>query len=201
MYDDFNDGLMTAEYDIATGLIKAEIESPDYEVSRQTGAALLKNTLEFYQNKQVENATTSLKNTTQRMDSISGEIKARQKMIAESQDQNIFNLKKITIVEQQKLMQEIGMLNMMYNDAATSKENAKAGVSPSTNIVRVIDDPMFSTAPKNASKLLYAAIGFILSLVLIIIPLIINKALIDGREEDRIRALKEAETATATTQA
>lgn len=198
MYDDFSDGLMTAEYDIATGLIKAEIESPDYEVSRQTGAALLRNTLEFYQNKQVENATVSLKNTTQRMDSISREIKLRQRMIAESQDQNIFNLKKITIVEQQKLMQEIGMLNVMYNDAATSKENAKAGVNPSTNIVRVIDDPMFSTAPKHPSKLLYGAIGFVLSLVLIIIPLLIKKALIDGREEDRLRALKEAESTTVT---
>ena len=92
------------------------------------------------------------------------------------------------------------MLNMMYNDAANSKENAKAGISPSNNIVRVIDDPMFSTAPKGASKLLYGAIGFVLSLVLIIIPLLVNKALIDGREEDRLKALKEAQAAAATTQ-
>lgn len=200
MYDDFNDGLMTAEYDIATGLIKAEIESPDYEVSRQTGSTLLKKTLEFYQNKQVENATISLKSTTKRMDSISAEIKLRQNLIAESQDQNIFNLKKITIVEQQKLMQEIGMLNMMYNDAANSKENAKVGITPTNNIVRVIDDPMFSTAPKHASKLLFGAIGFVVSLVLVIIPLLINKALIDGREEDRIAALKEAQQTESTTQ-
>lgn len=201
MYDDFNDGLMTAEYDIATGLIKVEIETPDYDVSRQTGSVMLKKTLEFYQNKQVENATISLNNTTKRMDSISAEIKSRQKLIAESQDQNIFNLKKITVVEQQKLAQEIGMLNVMYNDAANSKENAKAGIAPSNNIVRIIDDPLFSTAPKYSSKLLFAAIGFVASIILVILPLLIQKALIDGREENKIRAQKEKEATAITNQA
>lgn len=199
MYDDFNDGLMIAEYDIATGLIRAEIESPDYEVSKQVGSAMLRNTLKFYQTRQVENATTSLKNTTLRLDSISREIAYRQKLIAQSQDQNIFNQKRVTVVDQQKLMQEMATLSVMYNDASMSKENAKAGVQPSTNIVRVVDDPMFSTVPKHPSKLLYAIIGFVASLVVVIIPLLIKKALIDGHEEDRIRALREASVATTTT--
>ena len=193
MYSDFNDGLMTAEYDLATGLIRAEIETPDYEVLRQLGSALLKNTLEFYQTKQVENATSSLKSTGKRLDSISAEIASRQRLIAQSQDQNIFNLKKITVVEQQQLMQEIATLGVMYNDASMSKENAKAGIAPATNIIRVIDDPLFSTIPKHPSKILYGAIGLVLSLVFIIIPLLIKKALIDGREEDKQRMLREKE--------
>lgn len=201
MYDDFNDGLMVAEYDIATGLIKAEIESPDYEVSKQVGSALLRNTLKFYQTKQVENATLSLNATTKRLDSISIEIASRQKLIAQSQDQNIFNQKRVTVVDQQKLMQEMATLGVMYNDASMSKENAKAGVQPSTNIVRVVDDPMFSTVPKHPSKLLYGIIGFVVSLVIVIIPLLIKKALIDGREEDRLRALREAAATTTTTSA
>lgn len=200
MYDDFDDGLMVAEYDIASGLIRAEIESPDYEVSKLLGAALLKNTLKFYQTKQVENATLSLKSTTNRLDSISREITSRQNLIAHSQDQNIFNQKRVTIVDQQKLMQELATLGVMYNDASMAKESAKVGIQPSTNIVRVVDDPMFSTVPKHPSKLLYTAIGFVVSLILIIIPLLIKKALIDGREEDKQRALKvAAETTTTTT--
>lgn len=198
MYDDFADGLMVAEYDVTTGLIKAEVETPDYDVSKELGSALLKNTLSFYQTKQVENATASLKTTTLRMDSISAEIRARQRMIAEAQDQNMFSRKKITNVEPQAISQEIAMLNVMYNDAASSKENAKAGITPSTNIVRVVDDPLFSTAPKHKSKLLYSAIGFVIALVLIIIPLLVNKALIDGREEDRLKSLAEAKATAAT---
>jgi uncharacterized protein involved in exopolysaccharide biosynthesis len=83
----------------------------------------------------------------------------------------------------------------MYNDATTSKENSKAGLMSPNNIVRIIDDPMFSTAPKHKSKLLFAAIGFAISLVFIIIPLLIQKAVNDGREEDKLKALKNTQTA------
>jgi capsule polysaccharide export protein KpsE/RkpR len=138
----------------------------------------------------LENATTSLSSVTKRLDSISREIAYRQRMIAQSQDQNIFNKKRIETVDQQKIMQELATLGVMYNDATTSKENAKAGMVPQNNIVRVIDDPMFSTSPKHKSKLLFAAIGFAVSLILIIIPLLIQKAINDGREEDKIKAAK-----------
>ena len=187
MYDDFTGGLMTAEFDLPTGMIKAEVETPDYELSRQLGAAMLKYTLQFYQTKQVENATTSFNNVTKRLDSISQQIILRQRMVAESQDQNLFNRKRQTVVDQQKLNQEIASLNVMYNEAASSRENAKAGLAPANNIIRIVDDPMFSTAPKHLSKLLYTAIGFAASLILIIIPLLISKAIKDGREEDRLK--------------
>ena len=188
MYDDYFDGLLVAEYDVMSGVIRAELETPDYEVSRILGSTLLNQTLKFYQSKQLENAKTSLNSSTRRLDSISGEIAYRQKLIAESQDQNIFNKKRIEVVDQQKIMQEIAVLNAMYNDATSSKENAKAGMTPASNIVRVIDDPMFSTTPKRKSKLLFAVIGFIVSIIIFIIPLLIQKAINDGREEDKKRA-------------
>lgn len=89
MYDDYNGGLMVAEYDLTSGVIRAEIETPDYEVSRKLGSTLLSNTVKFYQNKQLENAKTSLTNVSRRLDSVSAEIAIRQRMLAESQDQNI----------------------------------------------------------------------------------------------------------------
>ena len=196
MYDDFIGGIMTAEYDIPTGMIKAEIETPDYEVSRMLGSVMLNTTIKFYQNKQIENAKVSLTSVDKRLDSISVEIRTRQQLIAASQDQNIFNRKKVEVVDQQKLMQELSTLNIMFNDATTSKENAKAGLTAQNNIVRIIDDPMFSTAPKHKSKLLFGAIGLAISLVFIIIPLLIQKAVNDGREEDKIKAAKLAAVTT-----
>lgn len=194
MYDDFIGGLMVAEYDMPTGLIKAEIETPEYELSRQLGAAMLRNTLNFYQTKQIENATVSYQNISKRLDSISNQIALRQRMVAASQDHSLFNKKREIVVDQQKLNQEIASLNVMYNEAASSRENAKAGLSPATNIIRVVDDPSFSTAPKKLSKLLYTAIGIAAGLILIIIPLLVSKAIQDGKEEDKLKALQNAAT-------
>jgi hypothetical protein len=194
MYDDFSGGLMTAELDVPTGMIKAEIETPDYELSRALGAAMLKNTIQFYQNKQLENAKLSYTTVSRRLDSISTQIALKQQQIAESQDINVFNRKRENTVEQQKLAQEVAALGVLYNDASLSRENAKVGLTPQNNIVRIIDDPMFSTAAKKPSKLLYTAIGFAASLVLIIIPLLISKAVQDGREEDKRRVMAQNTT-------
>ncbi|MCC6515934.1 MAG: hypothetical protein IT275_06220 [Chitinophagales bacterium] len=199
MYDDYFDGLLTAEYDVMSGVIRAELETPDYEVSRTLGSVLLKKTTEFYQARQLENATTTFKSTSKRLDSISGEIAYRQRLIAQSQDQNIFNRKRVETVDQQKIMQELAVLGALYNDASSSKENAKVGLTPASNIVRVIDDPMFSTAPKRKSKLLFAAVGFAVSILLIILPLIMQKAINDGREEDKVKAAKLAAQETPAT--
>ena len=51
LYGDFSDGFFTAEYDMPTGLIKAEIETPDYELSRMLAKTMLEQTVFFYQKK------------------------------------------------------------------------------------------------------------------------------------------------------
>lgn len=185
MYGDFSDGFFTAEYDMTTGLIKAEVETPDFQLSKELTKNMLEETVFFYQKKQLENAKISLNNSTKRMDSIAAEMKARQLLIAESQDQNIFNKKKINTIDQQKLMQELTTLNVMYSDATSTKESSKAGLMLQNNLVRIIDSPEFSTYPKKKSALLYSLIGFAISIVLVIIPLILSKAIKDGREENK----------------
>ena len=194
LYGDFSDGFFTAEYDMPTGLIKAEIETPDFELSKTLAKKMLEETVFFYQKKQLENAKISLGNSTKRLDSITGEISARQRRIAESQDQNVFNNKKINTVDQQRIMQELQTLAVMYSDATTTKESSKAGLMLQNNLVRIIDSPEYSTYPKNKSKLLYSIIGFAVSIVLVIIPLILSKAIKDGREENKQRdaLIKEA---------
>ena len=78
----------------------------------------------------------------------------------------------------------------MYNDALGQKENAKSGLIPQDNIVRIIDDPHFSTAPEYRGAILFSLIGFAISIVVVIIPLIMRKAILDGREEDKLNAQK-----------
>lgn len=195
MYADFVDGSLDAEYDIATGLIKAEVESPEYELSKNLASNMLKATIDFYQQKQVENAKASYKNTDRRLDSINNEILIRQRRIAQNQDINIFNKKQISEIEVQKLTQELAVLNVMYNDATNSKESAKAGLTP-TNMVRIVDDPIFSVDEIHKGKILWSAIGFAASLILVVIPLLLHKAVIDGREENKVRETRIAKMQT-----
>ena len=193
LYGDFSDGFFTAEYDMPTGLIKAEIETPDYELSRMLAKTMLEQTVFFYQKKQLENAKISLTNSSKRLDSITAEISSRQRMIAESQDQNIFNRKKVNTIDQQKIMQELQTLSVMYSDATSTKESSKAGFTLQNNLVRIIDSPEYSTYTKHKSKVLYSIIGFAVSIILVIIPLILSKAITDGREENKQReALQKA---------
>lgn len=187
MYADFSDGSLDIEYDVPSGLIKAEVESPNYELSKNLGSNMLQSTIGFYQQKQVENAKLSYKNTDKRLDSINTEILIRQRRIAQTQDQNIFNRKQVSVIEIQKLTQELAVLNIMYNDATSSKESAKAGLTPA-NMVRIVDDPMFSVDEIHKGKILWSAIGFAVSILLIIIPLLLHKAVVDGREENKLRA-------------
>ncbi len=195
MYADFVDGSLDAEYDIPTGMIKAEVETPEYELSKNLASNMLKSTIEFYQQKQVENAKASYKNTDRRLDSINNEILIRQRRIAQNQDINVFNKKQISEIEVQKLTQELAILNVIYNDATNSKESAKAGLAP-TNMVRIVDDPVFSVDEIHKGKILWTAIGFAASLIVVVIPLLLHKAVIDGREENKVRETRIAKMQT-----
>ncbi len=185
MYGDFSGGLFTAEYDMLTGVLKAEIETPDFNLSKSLASAMLKETVAFFQDKQLENAKVSLENSSKRLDSINFEIEKRQRLIAQSQDQNIFNTKRINTIDEQKIMQEIATLNIMFNEASNTKESAKAGLVIQNNLLRIVDSPEFSTYPKRKSKFLFTIIGFAISILVVIIPLILSKAVKDGREENK----------------
>ncbi|HNI02064.1 MAG TPA: hypothetical protein PLO94_06905, partial [Chitinophagales bacterium] len=52
--------------------------------------------------------------------------------------------------------------------------------------VRVVDHPDFATTPKYKSTLLYGLIGLALGIVLVIIPLMLRKAILIGREENAL---------------
>lgn len=192
MYFDFVEEYLTIEFDIPSGLIKAEIETPTYELSKFLGVSMMRNTIAFYQTKQVESARISYDNVTARLDSIQREIDAREKMLAQSRDVNIFNKKVVAVIDQEKIQRELSNLVYMYSDALNSKESAKSTMTGQNSTIRIVDDPRFSTDVSPRSKLLWSVIGFGAGIVLVIIPMILNKAVTDAREEEARKALESA---------
>jgi hypothetical protein len=184
MYFDFVDSYLTIEFDIPSGLIKAEIETPTYELSKLLGISMMRNTIQFYQTKQVESAKISYDNVALRLDSIQREIDVREKMLASSKDINIFNKKELATIDQDKIERELASLVYMYSDALNSKESAKSTMTGQNSTIRVVDDPRFSTDVSPRSKLLWSIIGFAAGIVLVIIPMILHKAVSDARREE-----------------
>lgn len=184
MYFDFTEEYLTIEFDIPSGLIKAEIETPTYELSKNLGIGMMRNTIQFYQTKQVESAKISYDNVTARLDSIQREIDVRENILAQSKDENIFNKKVLGIVDQEKTERELSNLVYMYSEALSSKESAKSTMTGQNTTIRIVDDPRFSTDVSPRSKLLWSVIGFGVGVVLVIIPMILYKAVKDSREEE-----------------
>ncbi|MCB9032819.1 MAG: hypothetical protein H6553_03195 [Chitinophagales bacterium] len=184
MYYAFIDDALEIEYEVTAGLVYANIETPNYDLSKNLALEILKSIREFFQDKQDKASVQNFQKAQRRLDSIKTEIKIREVALAKSQDQNIFNEKRLGIVQEQKLQRELGVLNIMYSDAANTFEAAKAGVNTKSESLKIVDDPLFSTYAKYRSAFLFGLIGFAIGIVLVIIPLLLNKAAIDSRAEE-----------------
>ncbi len=186
LYSMFIDGIVEVEYEVTSGLIFSEIVTPDYQLSKNLAGTIINKVSEYYMNEQVSSASISFTTINKKIDSLKSEIDWREKKIAQDQDRSIFNVKKEGIFDQDFIRQEVSNLKMMYAEAITTKESAKTSMKPLASPVRVVDHPDFATTPKYKSTLLYGLIGLALGIVLVIIPLMLRKAILIGREENAL---------------
>lgn len=187
MYGLFAEELLESEYEVTAGLIFSEITTPDFELSKNLGVAIIDGVIEYYQSTQIESSQISYNTISKRIDSLKREIEYREKKLAQMQDRSIFNLKKEGVYEQDEYRADLQMLKIAYSDALSTKEAAKAGINPQASPVRIVDHPKFSTFPKYKSTFFYGLIGLALGIVLVIIPLLIRKAIQDGRKENELK--------------
>jgi hypothetical protein len=187
MYTLFAEELLEAEYEVTSGLIFSEITTPDYQLSRNLGIAVINGVTNYYQSNQIESSEISYSMMIKKIDSLKREIDYREKKLAQMQDQNIFNIKREGVYDQDELRADVQMLKIAYSDALNTKEAAKVGTNPQASPVRIVDDPSFSTYPKYKSTLFFGLIGLAIGIVLVVIPLLIRKAIQDGRVENEIK--------------
>lgn len=190
LYVLFTEELVEVEYEVTSGLVFSNITTPDRELSKNLGVRLIENVSKYYLNEQVASASISYKTIDKKIDSLKYEIDWREKKIAQDQDRSIFNVKKEGVFDQDFVRQEVTNLKMMYADAIATKESAKTSMNPKASPVRVVDNPQFSTFPKYKSTLFYSLIGLAIGIVLVIIPLMIRKAILIGREENKLKELQ-----------
>jgi hypothetical protein len=196
MYTLFAEELLEAEYEVTSGLIFSEITTPNYELSRNLGIHIIEGVTDYYQEQQIESAQISYKTIDKKLDSLKGEIDFREKKLAQMQDQNIFNIKRQGVYDQDEYRSDLQILKIAYNEALNTKEAAKSSSKPQASPVRVVDNPRFATYPKYKSTLFFGLIGFAIGIVLVVIPLLIRKAIKDGKLENELKEKAKANTNT-----
>jgi hypothetical protein len=186
IYESFVEDFLEIEFDPLTGLIKAGVFTPERLISMNLAEAMLRNTNKYYAFGSNEKAKDGYEKMRRRVDSIAGAINYYNGLIAFTKDQNIFNKKQEGVESLSEYSREITILNIQYNDAVSSLEAAKGALSNQSQVMRIVDQPAFSTELDQRDPDFWGLIGLAVGLVLSILILSFVKASKDSFEEEEI---------------
>lgn len=195
MYDIFIEDGLEFEFDPMTGLIKAAIYTPSRTVSMNLASQMLKKTQEYYNIANNSKAQQSYIKLKFKVDSLAGELRSKNMSLATIDDRNIYNTKQQGVTPRSELVRDVGVLNMQYNDAVNSLEAAKSSLTSENQVVRVVDDPLFSTQIDQREPTFWGLIGLAVGIGLSIIILCIVKAAKDGLEDEKKEQVQSNPTA------
>ena len=184
VYEGFIEEFLEIEFDPLSGLIRAGVFTPDKTLSVRMCEIMLKKTNEYYSITSNQKASESFEKLNRRVDSLAGILNAKNAQIAGIKDQNLFNKKEKGIVNIAELSRDVSVLSLQYNDAVTSLEAAKAGLSNQAQVMRIVDLPAYSTYVDQRDADFWGLIGLGVGLALSIIVLCFVKAARDGLEEE-----------------
>lgn len=194
LYDGFLDEYLEVEFDPLAGLIRAGVFTPDKLLSTRMCEIMLKKTNEYYSLTSSQKAYESFTKLSKRVDSLAGEINARNVIVAQTKDQNFYNRKELGTVSLAEVTRDLTVLNIQYNDAVTSLEAAKAGLTTEAQVMRIIDLPAYSTQLDARDPDFWGIIGLCVGAALSIIVLCFVKAARDGFAEEREEQQKKLTT-------
>lgn len=186
IYNGLAEDYILVEYDPLAGLIKASVETRDYILSQQLCSKALQYTVEFYTLAQGDKNKSNFLLLNRKVDSLGAEIKKRENALAENRDRNVFNKKQEGSIDQQMFLREISILSVQYSDAVNSREGARTSMLTTSNIMNVVDNPMFSVDIVYMKTFLWVIIGILVGFVIGAITLILQKALNEGFEEEKL---------------
>ena len=185
IYNGLIEDYILVEYDPLAGLIKASVETRDFILSQQLCAKALQYTVEYYTLAQGDKNKSNFNLLNRKVDSLGFEIKRREDALAGNKDRNVFNKKQEESIIQQKYQREISILTGQYSEAVNSRETARTSMLTTSNIMNIVDNPMFSVDRIYLKTLLWVVIGVLVGFTLGLLVLILQKAIKEGFEEEK----------------
>lgn len=185
VYEMFSEDFMEVEFDPLAGMIRAGIYTPVKELSTRLCESMLKNTHRFYALSSNQKAQDGYNKLVKRVDSIASAINYYNGLMAATKDQNIFNTKEKGIVNISEISRETTILNIQYNDAVSSLEAAKSALGTESQVMRIVDQPAFSTELDERDPDFWGLIGLAVGCGLSILILCFVKASKDSFDEEK----------------
>ncbi|MCZ2392967.1 MAG: hypothetical protein LC105_03805 [Chitinophagales bacterium] len=194
LYNSFVEDYLEVEFDPLAGLIRAGVYTPVKEISLHLCESMLKNTQQYYALGTNQKALDGYNKMKSRVDSLDAALNYFNNMVASTKDQNIFNKKDQGVLQLTEYNREIAILNIQYNDAVSSFEAAKAALVSENSVMRIVDQPAFSTEIDERDPDFWGLIGLGVGLALSIIVLCFVKASQDSFAEEKLQKEKSTTT-------
>lgn len=193
IYEKFVDDNIEIEYDPMSGMIKAGVITPRYDLSVQLCTQILNYMDGFYSGRMEERNIKSLDVVSTRLDSVLGALNAKQAELARLQNLTRFQTRAEETMDIMEVQRDITALTFMYNEAVQAREATKSSIRNPTSSINIIDHPVFSTHLDKRDKTFWMIIGGAVGLALSVIFILVNKSIQVAFEEEEEAKRKEAE--------
>ncbi|MCO5233059.1 MAG: hypothetical protein M9888_04925 [Chitinophagales bacterium] len=190
VYNSLVEDYIEVEFDPLAGLIRAGVYTPTKEVAQKLCESMLRNTQQYYALSANRKALDGYNKLKSRVDSIDGALTYYNGLVATTKDQNIFNKKDEGVLSLTEYNREIAFLNIQYNDALSSLEAAKSALGTESDVMRIVDQPAFSTEIDERDPDFWGLIGLGVGAVLSILILCFVKASQDSFTEEKLEKEK-----------
>ncbi len=185
IYNAFMEDNFEIEFDALSGLLRAKVKSLDYNLSLVMCERMLQYSSNFYIRKQIEGQMKSLEMLNKKMDSVNRVLIYKEKELAKQMDRSSYSVRQEENVAQDKLLREVGTLNLMYSQTSMAQDGAITGLQNETPVINVVDEPRYSMEIVRKKKLFWMIIGGLIGGVLGIFFLLFRKAARDAFEEEK----------------
>ena len=189
IYDELVDKDLTLEYNDDLDLNQLEFKSLSRDYSIFFASYIARAASNFYIESQVKNETETVELIQTRVDSMRGNMTAKEDLLASVQDKSAFTIKAKGLLTQGRLLREIEILSVEYAEAYAQLELARFDLQNKAPLVNIIDYPSISTIKEKEQTMMFMIIGFVLGTIFTSLFLIIRKYSKDSVEEARKKKL------------
>ncbi len=134
--------------------------------------AHLKSLTDFYTQTKTQKTRELLTVIENRVDSLYGVMHHTQNKLASYQDQNVGMVMQRGIIQQQRMSMNSNQVTGLYFEAMKTLDNLRFSLVKETPLMTIIDDAELPSKaiypPKGANQKLFAIIGFVLSIIIIV---------------------------------
>ncbi len=182
----FYEDLLDVEFEMLEGLIKASVKTYSYEFSQGMLTHMMDYSSKYFSDKQIEAESQAYKVSEYKVDSLEGVLSGMRYKYAQEQNKSPFVKDAVYTIELNRLASEITNLSIRLSASRESLDAAKTALMQNAPVINIIDHPKFAMDIKTKKWKLWAIIGFIVGAVLTILILMLNKAAIDGFENEKL---------------